>query len=153
MTNKDLAMINNSYITLKCAAALLIVALTVPSLSYCATRAFVWRPDCLNFADSAKSSVAEHSAKSAQASSKADFYLASNSQSLAEQEAQRLGQQERAKLDRQRQLEMEVIKNMQQLDTIDAENRKRELEEERLLLQRLAPGTKQRPVRRIGPNK
>jgi len=42
---------------------------------------------------------------------------------------------------------------MQQQDTIDAENRKREQEEEQLYLQSLRRGIQPPPVQIIGPNK
>jgi hypothetical protein len=134
-------MIKKSHIIGTCVGVFIIVALEIPSLSHCGTRSL---PQCsgrLDFMDPVKSGVVRTCSNPAQDSSKSDYYRASNSQSQAQQEAQRRREEERAKLDRQRQREIEIIKNMQRQDIIDAENRKYELQQEQLLLQRLAPRT------------
>ncbi len=146
-------MINKLYTIGRYAVVLIVVALGIPTLSYCATSHLPWSPDCLNFVDKAKPWLVRLCSNATQDSSKADYYRVSSSRLQAEQDAQRRRDQERAKLDRQRQLEIEALKSMQQLDAIDAENRKREQEEEQLLLRSLTPGTKRAPVQKIGPNK
>jgi hypothetical protein len=118
----------------------MMVALEIPSLSYCGTRLFAQYPRLLDFMDPMESSFVRTCSNTAQDSSKANYNRISNSQLQAEQEAQRRREEERAKLDRQRQREIQILKNMQQQDKIDAENRKYELQQQQLLLQRVAPG-------------
>ena len=145
-------MIKKSHIIGTCAVVFIIVALEIPSFSYCGTRSF---PQCsgrLDFMDPVKSWSVRTCSNTAQDSSKADYYRASNSQLQAEQEAQRRREEERAKLERQRQREIEIMKNMQQQDIIDAENRKYELQQQQLLLQGLAPRKQPPPVNIIRPN-
>ena len=132
--------------------AFIIVALEIPSLSYCGTRPFPRRP-CLAFMDPVKSWFVRTCSNTAQDSSKADYYRVSNSQLQAEQEAQRRREEERAKLDSQRRREIEIIKSMQQQDIIDAENRKYELQQQQLLFQRLTPAIQPAPGNIIRPNK
>ncbi|MGO9121137.1 MAG: hypothetical protein ACLQPD_26435 [Desulfomonilaceae bacterium] len=131
--------------------AFIIVALEIPSLSYCGTRPFPRRPR-LDFMDPVQSWFVKPCSNTAQDSSKADYYRVSSSQLQAEQEAQRRREEERAKLDSQRRREIEIIKNMQQQDIIDAENRKYELQQQQLLLQRLTPAIQPAPGNIIRPN-
>lgn len=133
-------MIRKSHIIGRCAVVFIIVTLEIPSLSYCGTPPFPKCPGLLDFMDPVKSWVVRTCNNTAQDSSKPDYNRASSLQLQAEQEAQRRREQERAKLDRQRQREIEILKHMQQQDKIDAESRKYELQQQQLLLQRLAPG-------------
>ena len=145
---------NNKYnIIGSCAAALVAVALGIPGVSYCATSHSPCRQDCLNFVEPTISWPAKQCSNTIQDTSKADSYRISNSRLQAEQEVQRLRDTQRAELDRQRSVEIEIMKSMQQLDAIDAENRKRELEEEQQLLQSLTRGRQRPPVQKIRPKK
>jgi len=130
----------------RCAVVLIIVAFGIPSLSYCGTQPSPGCPGLLDLVDPVKSWSAKTCSNTAQDSSKADYHRASNPQLQAEQEAQRRREMERARLERQRQREIEIIRNMQQQDIIDAENRNYELQQQQLLLQRLAPGPQRPPV-------
>ena len=85
--------------------------------------------------DPVKSWFVRTCSNTAQDSSKADYYRASNSQLQAEQEAQRRREEERAKLGASEATGNRNNKNMQQQDKIDAENRKYELQQQQLLLQ------------------
>jgi hypothetical protein len=124
----------------RCAVVFIIVTLGIPSLSYCGTRPFPQGPGLLDFMDPTESKFVRTCSNTARDSPKRDYNRDSNSQLQAEQEAQRRREEERAKLDRQRQREIDILKYMQQQDKIDAESRKYELQQQQLLLQRLAPG-------------
>jgi hypothetical protein len=133
-------MMKKSDIIGTCVVVFMTVSMGIPSLSHYGTRHFAQCPGLLEFMDPTESSFVRTCSNSAQDSTKPDYNRASNSQLQAEQEAQRRREQERARLDRQRQREIEILRNMQQQDKIDAEYRRYELQQQQLLLQRLAPG-------------
>ncbi len=142
-------MINTSRIFATCLVILSIIV-AVPSISYSGNPALPSRPEASVSLHQLKSPLKTCS-NTAQDPSKPDNYRPRISQSQLEQEAQRRREQEKARQDRQRRLEMEIFKDMQRQDQIDADNRKYERKQQQNLLQRLMPGAQSQPGPKMNP--